>query len=601
MAKKEKQRSEIPKKYTWDLSVIYKSDNELLADIKKSEELLKEASKYKGHILDSSKNLLDFLNYYTNLMGLISKIESYTSVKQDEDFANQHNAKLNGKASILATSFGDTFSFLEPELLKQDFSLVEKYINENKDLEVYRFLLQKVYKSKEHYLDEDKESLLSNFGSILEGYENIYNVLTNSEMKFGTFIDEEGEAVELTKSNYSVYSQSKDERVRKEVYNLLYSTYKKYNNTIALSLIAQMKTENLYAKVRGYNSALEASLDGKDLKPNVYTDHIKRVNNGHKYFINYLKLFQEVHGFDKIHPYDLNLPLAPHTNNKYTYEEAQNLVVKGLSVLGSDYTDMLKKAFKERWIDVYHNAGKMSGAYSMPCYFPHPFVLTNFEGEFYDVSTLAHELGHAINGVLSNENNPYIYHDNPIFLAEIASTTNEIILSRYLIDNTEDKNEKLLILDHLIDLYFGNLFEASRRAAFELEVHERLQNNEALTAEDLNNIWAKLLKQDYEDYVLEDEFTGIKWSRIPHFFMNYYNYQYSTGISIASYVASKVLSGDEEFIAKYKKFLSVGSSMYPMEALKIIDIDMSNDKVVNNALETFNNIVEEFKTIYESK
>ncbi len=601
MTKKERQRSEIPKKYTWDLSVIYKAEEDVLKDIKKGEDLLKEAPKYKGHILDSSKTLLEFLNYYTGIMALISKIESYTSVKQDEDFSNTHNAKLNGKASNLYTLFSETFSFVEVELLKQDYALIEKYISENKDLEVYRFLLQQIYKSKEHYLDEDKETLLSSFNNILNGYEDIYNVLTNSEMKFGTFIDEEGEAVELTKSNYSVYSESKDERVRKEVYNLFYSTYKKYNNTIALALINQMKSENLYAKVRGYNSALEASLDSKDLKPNVYTDHIARVNNGHQYFVNYLKLFKKVYGFDKIKPYDLNLPLAENPGKKYTYEEAQDVVIKGLSVLGSDYTEILKKAFQERWIDVYHNAGKMSGAYSMPCYFPHPFVLTNFEGEYYDVSTIAHELGHAINGVLSNQNNPYIYHDNPIFLAEIASTTNELILARYLINNSEDKKEKLYILNHLIDLYYGNLFEASRRAEFELEVHNRLQNNEALTAEDLNAIWAKLFKQSYEDYVVDDEYTGIKWSRIPHFFMNYYNYQYSTGISIASYVANKVLAGDEEFIAKYKKFLSVGSRMYPMDALKIIDIDMSNDIVANNALETFNNLLIEFDNLYKDK
>ena len=596
--KKEKKRTEIPEKYTWDLKAIYSSQKEIDNDIDEVKAMTMEISKYKGTLLTSSNNLLAFLQFQNNLIMKLTKLDVYAYLKRDEDLSNPQNNALLKEVENLVTKVNEELSFVEPEILKKDKELINKYISENPDLELYRFYLEDILRNKDHVLSDKEESIISSYNSILGGYNDIYNLLTNSEMKFGTFKDEENNFVELTTSNYKIYSQSQSKRVRKTVYKLLYNAYKQHNLIISEALINHMKTENLNAEIHGYKDALESSLSKNNIKPEIYINHITRIKNNNASFIKYLQLFKKVNHIKKIEPYDLNLPLAPSSSKKYKYEDAENIIVNGLSILGKDYTDLVKKCFRERWIDVYHNAGKISGAFSMPNYFPHPYILTNYENEFYDVSTLAHEIGHAINGYYSNQKQPFMYHDNPIFLAEIASTTNEILLSRYLIDHSDSKEEKLHILDHLIDLYLGNLFSTSKRAWFELEVHERLAKKDVLTNEDLNSIWEHLNYLDYQDNCKPGDSFKYGWMLIPHFYMNYYNYQYSTGISIASYITSRILNNDQEYINKYKEFLKVGSSMYPLDALKMLDIDMNDDKIVNSAIKTFDNLIEEFTNIY---
>lgn len=598
MIKKEKKRAEIPEKYTWDLSIMYKTSQEIENDIDLVKKMILEIPEYKGTILKSSDSLYNFLEFQNNLLMKLTKLEVYSYLKKDEDLGNTENNALYKEISNLITKICEELSYAEPEILKSSKETIAKYLQENPKLEIYRFYLEDILRSKDHILTDKEESMISSFNSIISGYSDIYDLLTNSEMKFGTFKDENNKLVELTKSNYKIYAKSKNKRVRKTVYNLIYSEYQKHNLTISESLINHMKNENLNATLRGYKSALDSSLSKNNINPDVYINHITKIKENNASFIKYLNLFKQVHHVKKIKPYDLNLPLAEKSSIKYNYEEAEDILVKGLSILGEDYTNLIKKCFQERWIDVYHNAGKMSGAYSMPNYFTHPYILTNYENEFYDVSTLAHEIGHAINGYYSNQKQPFMYHDNPIFLAEIASTTNEILLSRYLINHSNSKEEKLYILDHLIDLYIGNLFSTSKRAWFELEVHERLAKNEALTSDDLNNIWEKLTELEYKDNCEKGISFNYGWMLIPHFYMNYYNYQYSTGISIATYITNKILSNDQEYLNKYKEFLKVGSSMYPLDALKLIDIDMNSDIIVNSAIKTFDQLIEEFKNIY---
>ena len=419
-------------------------------------------------------------------------------------------------------------------------------------------------------------------------------------MKFPDIVDEKGNSVEFTESNYSIFIRSKDRRVRKDAFNILHNTYGKYKNTLSETYASLVEVEVALSKIYNFESAIKMSLFDDNIDVSVYDNLVKTVNKNLKELYKYYDLRKKILNLDEQHLYDTYVSLVEDDNKNYTFSEAKDLVLKALSVLGDDYVEILNKAFDEKWIDVFNNVGKRSGAYSSGCYDTNPFILLNFEGKLDDVSTLSHELGHSVHSYLSREFNSYQNASYKIFVAEVASTVNELLLNNYMLKNTSDKNEKLSILNKQLELFKSTIFRQTMFAEFERDMHALVEQNGVLTNEVLCDAYYKLVKKYFGDSVYIDEAIKYEWSRIPHFYYNFYVYKYATGLSAAAFIASQILSGNKEYIEKYKNFLKLGGSMYPIDELKQIDIDMTKKEVVESAIEMFKNTLEEFEKLIDS-
>ena len=596
---KQKTRSEIEEQYKWDLTTIYKSDELWYKDLEKVSKETEKISEFRGNIVNSSSNLLKYLKFDEDLERKLYKLYYYASLKHDEDTTNPIYQEMIGKIDDVIKKSSELSAFVSPEMFSVDYETIKKYINEEKGLEEYKFTLENFYRFEKHKLNETEERILSSLSNVLGISQEVYKSLTNSDLKFGFIKDENGKEVEFTNSNYSKFIHSSDRNVRKQAFHLMHETYGDYKNTISNTFKGNVDYLTEMAKIKKFNNSLEASLFSDNIDTSVYNNLIDTINKNLNTIYKYFDLKKEVLNLDEIHLYDIYVELVKDLDKEYSFEEAKDLVFKALSPLGENYLKDLQKAFDERWIDVYNNKGKRGGAYSSGFYDTNPFVLLNYEGKLKDVSTLAHELGHSMHTYYSCQNNPYTDSDYKIFVAEVASTVNELLLCMYLIKNSKDDKEKMFVLNELMELFKGTIYRQVMFAEFERDMHALKEQGEILTNELLSNEYYKLNQKYFGPNVVVDEAIKYEWSRIPHFYYNFYVYKYAIGLSSACHIVNNILEGKENALENYLSFLKSGGSDYPANELKIAGVDVTSPEVIESAIKMFDNVIDEFKTLFE--
>ena len=600
MAKEEKLRCEIEDKYKWDLTKIYKDEKEWQKDFDDVKEKILKVLEYKDSFLSNGKKLYEYLKYDEEVSRKLEKIYYYAHLNYDADTLDEKYKVMTNKVSDLFTKYNELSSFVVPEILKLDEEKLNTFYKDEEKLEDYRFSIENIYRFKNHTLDEEKEKMLSNLSKCLSNPEETYEALTDSDFEYDYITDEKGNKVKFNESNYSLFIKSKDRSVRKKAFEMLHNKYKKYIRTITSTYKGEVENNVVLAKIRNYDSAISASLYSDNVPVDIYNNLIKVVNDNRNVLYDYYDLKKEILSLDRLHMYDTYVEIINKIDKKYSFDEAKEIVIDALSVLGDKYVKNLKKAFDEKWIDIYHSKGKRSGAYSSGNFDVNPYVLLNFEGTLNDVSTLAHELGHSMHTYLSCKNNPYQYSSYEIFVAEVASTVNELLLANYMLKNSKNKDEKLAIINHILDLYKATLYRQTMFAEFEKETHKLREKGEVLTSDLLSNTYYNLVKKYFGPNVLCDELIRYEWARIPHFYYNFYVYKYATGISAASYIVDGILNNKEGALENYINFLKTGGSMYPLDELKIAGVNLNSKSVILSAIKTFEKYLKEFKDIYNS-
>lgn len=595
--KKQKLRDEIDDKYKWNLALIYQSDKDFYHDLERMKQKVEEIKKYDGILFESAQNLKEFLILDEEIDALSNKIMSYANRKHDEDTTNTTYQKMTQEVEDIYHNYRLNTAFFLPQLYEKEETTIFQYLEEE-GLSHYRRHFKELLRYKEHTLSKEKEELVARFTNALSSSDNTYSTLTDADITFPTIKDENDKEVELTESNFSIYIKSRNRRVRKEAFDALFSTYAKYKNTIASIYTGHMNSDIAITKVKKYPSTLERYLYPDNIDTSIYDNLIGSVSNRQDVIDNYFGTIKEVLGLDELHRYDTYTELVEKSNKKYSYEEAQEIVKNALAVLGEDYQKKLKEAFDSRWIDVYNNKGKRGGAYSASTFDTPPYILLNYEGKLNDVSTLAHELGHSMHSYYSETNNERINADYKIFVAEVASTTNELLLNHYLLKNSNNNQEKLAILSNLMSLYYATMLRQTMFAEFEMNSYQMREENLPITHEILEEKYYDLCKKYFGKHVILDDKIKYEWERIPHFYYGFYVYKYATSLAASTVIANKILTEDG-FVDKYLQFLSSGCSMDPLDELKLVDIDLSKKEVIDNAMNQFNQYIMEFKDLYE--
>ena len=594
-----KDRSKIDDKYKWDLTVIYKNTEEFYKDIKKTEKELSKIKDIKDTMLKSGENLYNALTEMFSISRKMNKIYVYASLKYNENIALSQSIELLDKAQNLNIKISQSTSFFDPTLLSLEYEDIEKMYKEYNKLKEYETYLKKMFRYKKYMLSEKEEQLISDLSKTFSDNETIFSSLTDSDIDFGKIKDENGKEVVLTNTNYGVYVKSPDRRVRKEAFIKLYETYGRYKTSLTNLLQGEINQTATFNKVRGYKSSLESAMYHDELNEKVFNSLIESVSNGLEPLFKYYRLKREIMGLDELHIYDTYADVLPKYNKKYTYENAKKLIKETLSVFGDEYLSYIDKAFNEKWIDVMPNKGKTGGAFSGGGYDTYPYILTNFQGEFNDVSTLIHELGHSMHSYYSRNNNSYVYSGYSIVVAEVASTVNELLLAKHVIKTTKDINEKLYILDRLMSLFKGTIYRQTMYEEFEKFLFDTAEKDETLTPDLLCDYFYKLNQKYYGNSVVLDDVIKYEWGRMPHLYYNFYMYKYATGLSAACQIVNQILDNKENAIENYLEFLKTGSRMAPNEELKINGVDLTKKSVCDNAIKMFSEIVDEFEQTYK--
>lgn len=585
---------------TWDLEKIFTSDEEYLEEFEALMEDAKKLPSFEGRLLESSESLLEGLKFREDISRRFTKLAVYVHLKHDSDTRESKYQNYSSQIQGGFARLGAMSAFYDTEILAADWELIEKYMEENKDLAHYRQFLDRMFRNKDHILSKKEEELLASFSEVLSAPSTIFSYLDNADMTFPSVKNEKGEEVELTQGNFILFMESSDREVRKAAYEAFYSSYKNHKNTLASTLYNHVKASTIEAKLRGFSSAREAQLHGTTIPVEVYDSLIESVHGALPAMAKYLDLRKKYLEVDQLHFYDIYAPLVGELDYKVTYEEAGEIIKKALAPMGEDYVEVVDKALNERWIDVDERPGKRSGAYSSGCYDTVPYMLLNYQDNVSNLFTLAHEMGHSLHSYHSAKYQDYTYSGYGIFLAEIASTFNEALLNDYLLKTEEDPKKRLYIINNYLETFKGTLFRQTMFAEFERDIYARVEEGQGLTSEDLSRIYGELNEKYFAGKVVVDENISHEWSRIPHFYYDFYVYQYATGISAAVTFAKRVLDGQEGALEGYKGFLSSGSSDYPVEILKKAGLDMTSPRVVDEALEVFSELVDEFEKLMES-
>ncbi|MFD2759820.1 oligoendopeptidase F [Lentibacillus juripiscarius] len=596
-AKELPKRSEIPEERRWKLEDIFATDEEWEKELKELKGDFPSITDYQGKIAESAQNLYDVLKLQDQLSERLGKLFTYAHMRYDEDTTNSKYQALNEKAENLLTAASSSMSFIVPEILAMDDAKVKSFLEEKEELKLYSKVLNDISRQRPHVLSEKEEALLAEASEPMGSASNTFSMLNNADLTFPSITNEDGKEVDLTHGRYIGFLESKDRNVRKAAFQAMYDTYGKFINTFASTLTGTVKADNFDAKVHNYDSARQAALDSNHIPEQVYDNLVEAVNEKLPLLHRYARLRKQVLGLDELHMYDIYTPLVKDADMHFPYEKAQEYVQEALKPLGDDYVSVLKKGFESRWIDVEENKGKRSGAYSSGAYGTHPYILLNWQDKLNDLFTLAHELGHSMHSYYTHKTQPFRYGNYSIFVAEVASTTNEALLNDYLLNHVEDEKQKLFLLNHFLEGFRGTVFRQTMFAEFEHDIHKRAQNGEALTAEKLTEIYYDLNKKYFGDDVVSDEEIGKEWARIPHFYMNYYVYQYATGYSAATALASQILSGEEGAVERYLDFLKAGSSDYPIEILKKAGVDMTSKEPILAALDVFEEKLNEMEEL----
>ena len=590
-------RNQIDTKYKWDLTQVFSSTKDFEESYKKAEDLIEDFKKYENIMKENAKGFYETINTYYEIARILDKLYVYTSLLSDTNTANNDNQALKIKVSNLLDKWSKASFFVTPTILKKEYQEIEKYYLEEPKLKDYEIILKKEFRYKEHTLSDREEKLLSNLTKILNNNYQTYELLKDSDLSFGSILDEEEKEVELTCSNYSIYIESKNRRVRKDAFQTLYKTYKQFINTFASTLSGNINENATIAKIRKYTSTIEWCLYDDELDESIYNNLIETVSNNMNILYKYYALKKEILKLDELHLYDIYTPIVKEFDKKYPYEEAKETVLKALSILGEDYISTLEKGLNNNWVDVYPTPAKRTGGYSGGSYDTEPYILLNYQEKYDDMSTLAHEAGHSMHSYYTRISNPYQYGNYSIFVAEVASTTNEILLAKYLLKTSDNKEEKRFILDKLMNLFKATIYRQTMFAEFEQKIYEDTEKDIPLTADYLSEKYYNLNKKYFGSNVIVDEEIQYEWARIPHFYYNFYVYQYATGLSAACHIANDILSGKENAVENYKSFLKCGSKKNPIDSLKLAGVDLTKKEVVESALNMFNETIEEFKKL----
>ena len=590
---KAKQRSEIAQQDKWRIEDIYATDEAWEADYNECIRRAQEKCAYQGRLAESALILYQALKESDEADLLVEHVYVYAFMKYYEDTANAVYQEMSGRAQAAVTKLSEKYAFLTPEILAIDEKKMQEYLNSD-TLALYRHALEDILEKKEHALSETEERLLAMAGQVTASPNEIFSKFNNADVKFGTILDEDGNEVELTNGRYSVFMESNDRSVRENAFKALYRQYGNYKNTLAATYYANVKQACFYAKARKYDSTLQMYLSGSFIPEKVYHNLIETVHNNLDKMHAYVSLRKQVLGVGELHFYDIYAPMVSDITMKIPYEEAKDIALKALAPLGEEYLSKVKEGFESGWVDVYENTGKRTGAFSWGTYGVHPYVFLNYTDTLNDVFTLVHEMGHAMHTYYSNANQPYPYAGYRIFVAEVASTCNEALLMQYLLKNCTDLSEKKYLMNHYFEQFKGTLFRQTMFAEFEMITHKMAEDGEVLSAQVLCDVYRKLNEEYFgEDMVIDDE-IALEWSRIPHFYTPFYVYQYATGYSAAIAIASKIFKGDEKTLKGYKQFLSGGCSMHPIDLLKLCGIDMESPQVIQEALDVFGQLLEEW-------
>lgn len=590
-------RNDIDKKYRWDLEKMYPNEDLWLKDISKAETLTEEFLQRKGKVMDNSRSLLEALKAMDDIGLLIEKAFVYARMKMDEDNRDSHRQAMFDKINTSASKILSALSFLTPEILSSEEKTVKMFIDENPGLRVYRHMLEGIFNRKEHILSEKEENLLANLGQVTSAPHSIFNILNNSDLKFGSITDDYGNEIEITHGNYINFMESHNREVRKAAFERMYQTYADMINLIGTTYSYSVKTDVVYSQIRKYSSARDSALSRDKIPESVYDNLINVVSSNLSNLHRYMKLRKDELGVDELKMWDIYVPLVKLPERNIPFEEGVDIMLKALKPLGQEYSNALKKGVESRWIDVYETPGKTSGAYSFGSYDSMPYSLMNYTDTLKDVFTLVHEMGHSMHSFFTRQTQPYVYGDHSIFTAEVASTVNESLLIRYLLNQNPDNEMKKYLLNFYLEEFRGTLFRQTMFAEFEHKCHSFVESGGSLTPDWLNTEYENLNRKYYGKVVGEDDYIKYEWARIPHFYRAYYVYQYATGFSAATAISKKILEGGEKERNDYLTFLTLGSSKYPVDLLKIAGVDMSSPEPVKKAMETFNSLLDEFETL----
>ena len=592
------QRNEINEKDTWDLSTIFETDQKWEEELALLTEDTKEAARLEGHLLDSAESLLNITERYLDLSRRLEKLYVYAHMKNDQDTRVAKYQEYYAKAMTLYSQLDQVFSFYEPEFMAITEEQYQNFLEEEPKLQPYKHFFDKLLQNKDHVLSQREEELLAGAGEIFGAASETFAILDNADIVFPLVKDEDGNEVQLSHGVYMRLVESKNREVRRGAYEALYSTYEQYQHTYAKTLQTNVKVQNYRAKVRNYKSAREAALAANFVPESVYDNLVSAVRKHLPLLHRYLALRSKILGIPDLKMYDVYTPLSS-VEYSFTYEEALKKAEEALAVLGEDYLSRVKRAFSERWIDVYENQGKRSGAYSGGSYDTNAFMLLNWQDNLDNLFTLVHETGHSMHSSYTRETQPYVYGDYSIFLAEIASTTNENILTEKLLQEVQDDATRFAILNNFLDGFRGTVFRQTQFAEFEHAIHQADQNGEVLTSEFLNNLYADL-NQEYYGLSKEDNpQIQYEWARIPHFYYNYYVYQYSTGFAAASALAEKIVHGSQDDRDRYIDYLKAGKSDYPLNIMRKAGVDMEKEDYLNDAFAVFERRLDEFEALVE--
>ena len=592
-------RSEQEKKNTWAIEDLYVSVDMWQKEYDQINEILPKALEYQGRLGKSAELLYDFLQLSDEISKLLERVYVYANQKYHEDTNNPIYQDLSNKANALSVQVSSALSFATPEVLSIPEETISQFRIDKVDLKQYSFYINDILRQKPHILSGEMEELLADAGEMAEAPSNIFSMFDNADIRFPEIKDEEGDEVQITHGRYIRLLESEDPRVRKDAFQGLYKTYDSFRNTLAASFSSNVKQEAFFAKARKYSSTLEKALDGGNIPVDVYTNLISAVHDNMDIMYRYVKLRKKLLGLDELHMYDMYTPLISDVKMEVPFEEAKKIVAEGLNTLGEDYGKILKEGYDNRWIDIYENENKRSGAYSWGAYGTHPYVLLNYNDTLDNVFTLAHEMGHAIHSYYSDKTQPYVYAGYRIFVAEVASTCNESLLIDYMLKNTKDKKEKAYLINHFLDKFKGTLFRQTMFAEFEMITHRMVEEGESLTADSLCKIYHDLNKLYFGDDVVIDSEIDMEWARIPHFYNAFYVYQYATGYSAAIALSRRILNEGKPAVDDYINFLSSGSSNYPIELLKKAGVDMSTKEPVNQALKLFSDLLDQMEELME--
>lgn len=580
-------RSETQKDLTWDLKDLFADDAAWEKAFEEVQPLVQKLAAYQGRVGESADVLLEIEKENEKAGLILMPLYTYASMKNDEDTGESKYNGMTARMGQFMARFMAAVAWYEPEIAALDDETLNRFYKEEPELELYRYHFDTIRRSREHMLSPREESLLARGSEVMGAAADIFSVLDNADQRFPVIKDEQGEDIELTHGRYGKLMESRSRRVREDAFRGLYSTYRQYRNTYAATLSANVKKHNYLAEVRGFSSARAAALFNNHIPESVYDQLLETVHGRLDLLHRYVALRKKMLGLDDMHCFDLYVPVVEEVDLEYTIEEARDILMKALAVLGEDYLKILDEAFRSRWIDFVENQGKRSGAYSGGCYNSPPYILMTWKGTLDNLYTLAHELGHSCHSYFTRHFQPYIYGDYSIFLAEIASTTNENLLTAYLLDTVSDPAIRRYILMHYLDGFKGTVFRQTQFADFEHLIHKADQEGIALTADWLAAEYGKMNARYYGEVLNADEEIALEWARIPHFYYNYYVYQYATGFSAATAFSSMILKGGEKEVEAYKGYLKAGSSADPIDVLKKAGLDMSSPKPISDALDRF--------------